>query len=70
MSQIEARIPRAKEILLEVLRQPETTKNEEIILFTIKYNPNNRNVFPIVKKYFDTSQYSKTISREKNLLSL
>ena len=36
------RILRAKEILLEILRQPKTAKNEEIIPFTITYNPNNR----------------------------
>ena len=37
-------------------------KNEDIIPFTITYNPNNPNVFPITKQSFDNFQYSKTIS--------
>ena len=49
----EASILRAKEILLELLRQPKTTKNEEIIPFPMTYNPNNSNVFPIIKQTFD-----------------
>ena len=52
-SLIEARILRAKEIPLEVLRQPKTTKSEETIPFTMTYNPNNPNVFPIIKQSFD-----------------
>ena len=38
-SAINASILRDKEIPLEVLRQPNTTKYEEIIPFTITYNP-------------------------------
>ena len=38
-SLIEASILRAKEIPLEILRQPKTAKNEEIIPFTFTYNP-------------------------------
>ena len=53
----EARILRAKEI-----RQPKIAKNEEIIPFTITYNPNNPNIFPIIKQSFDNFQYSKTMS--------
>ena len=37
-SLIEASILKVKKIPLEILRQPETTKNEGIILFTTKYN--------------------------------
>ena len=37
-------------------------KNEEIIPFTFTYNPNNPNVFPIIKQSFDNFQYSKTMS--------
>ena len=61
-SLIEASILKAKEIPFEVLRQPETTKNEEIIPFTMTYSPNNPNVFPIIKQSFDKFQYSKTMS--------
>ena len=47
---------------LEILRQQKTSKNEEIIPFTITYNANNPNVFPIIKQSFDNFQYSKTMS--------
>ena len=53
---------RAKEIPPEILRQPETAKNEEITHLIITYNPKNRNVFPIIKQDFDNFQYSKTMS--------
>ena len=53
---------RAKEIPLEILGQPKSAKNEEIIPFTITHNPNNPNVFPIIKQSFDNFQYSKTMS--------
>ena len=59
---IEASILRAKEMPLEILREPKTAKNEEIIPFTFTYNPNNPNVFPIIKQSFDNFQYSKTMS--------
>ena len=61
-SLIEARILRAKEIPLEILRQPKIAKNEEIIPFTTTYNPNNPNIFPIIKQNFENFQYSKTMS--------
>ena len=61
-SLIEASILRAKEIPLEILGQPKSAKNEEIIPFTITHNPNNPNVFPIIKQSFDNFQYSKTMS--------
>ena len=71
-SQTETRILKAKEIPLEVLRQPKTTKNEEIIPFTTTYNPNNPNIFPIIKQSFNNVQYSKTTSnifRKKKLVN-
>ena len=37
-----------KKMLLELLSQPKATKNQEIIPFTITYNPKNPNVFPKV----------------------
>ena len=49
-------------------------KNEDIIPFTITYNPNNPNVFPITKQSFDNFQYSKTMShsfhRKKTVKSM
>ena len=41
----EASLLKAKEIPLEILRQPKTTENEEIVPFTTTYNPNNPNIF-------------------------
>ena len=46
---IETSILRAKEIPLVDLRQPKTTKNEEILPFTIAYNPNNSNASVMLK---------------------
>ena len=60
-SLIEASILKAKEIPLQILWQPKAAKNEEIIPFTITYNPNNSNFFPIIKQSFDNFQYSKTM---------
>ena len=40
-SLIEASILRAKEIYLEILRQPKTAKNKDIVPFTFTYNPNS-----------------------------
>ena len=44
---IEASIVKGKEIPLEILRQPKTTKNGEIIPFTNTNNSNNATIFPI-----------------------
>ena len=60
-SLIEASILRAKEIPLEILRQPKTAKNEEIIPFIVTYNPINSNIFSVIKQSFDNFQYSKTM---------
>ena len=59
---IEASILKAKEKPLEILGQPKTAKNEDIIRFTITFNPNDPNVFPVIKKSFVNFQYSKTMS--------
>ena len=60
---MKASILKAKEIPLEVLRQLKTTKNCEIISFApTTYNPNNQNVFPIIKSSFHDFQYFKTMS--------
>ena len=48
-SLIQTGLLRAKEMPLEILRQPKTAKNEEVIPFTITYNSSNSNVFPIIK---------------------
>ena len=55
-------ILRAKEITLDVLRKPKTNSNEKITPFTITYDPNNPNVFLIIKQSFDNFSYSKIIS--------
>ena len=34
-------------------RKPKTTENEEIILFITTYNPNNQNIFPLIKQNFN-----------------
>ena len=59
---IEASVLRAKEIPLEILRQPKTAKIEEIIPFICTYNHKNPNVSPIRKQSFDNFRYSKTMS--------
>ena len=46
---IETSILRAKEIPIEDLRQPKSTKNEEILPYTIAYNPNNSNASAVLK---------------------
>ena len=61
-SLIEASILRAKEIPIQILRQPKSAKNKESIPFTISDNSNDPNVFLIIKQSFDNFQYSKTIA--------
>ena len=69
-SLIEATILRAKEIPLEIFRQPKIAKNEEIILFTFTYNLNNPNVFSIIKQSFDTISTCSTFFRGRNWSNL
>ena len=61
-SLIEVSILKHKEIPFEILRQPKTPKNEEILRFTFTYNPSNPDVFSLIKQSFDNFQYSKTVS--------
>ena len=71
-SLIEAGILKAKEIPLEILRQPKTTANKETIPFATTYNPNNPNIFPIIKQSFNNFQYSKimfNIFQKKKLVN-
>ena len=70
---IEASILKDKEIPLEVLRQLETTKNEEIIPFAMTYNHKDQNIFPIIKKKlitFSILNQCLTFFRRRNLLNL
>ena len=60
-SRTESSILRAKEIPLEILRQPRIAKNDEILRFTFTCNSNNSNVFPIIKQSLDNFQYSKAM---------
>ena len=46
-SLIEASTVKAKEIHLEILKQPKTTRNGDIIPFTNTNNSNNPIIFPI-----------------------
>ena len=48
-SLIEASILRAKEIPLKILREPKTAKIDVINPLTFTYNPNDPNIFPIMK---------------------
>ena len=58
---MEASILNSKEIPLEILRQPETSQNEEIILFITKYNPNTPNIFPVIKQSFNPFKTAKEL---------
>ena len=52
-SLIEASMLKGKEIPLEILRQPKTTKNEEVISFITRFNPNNPNIFSTIRQNFN-----------------
>ena len=58
---------KAKEIHLEILRQPKTTKNGEIIPFTNTNNSNNPIIFPIKQCPTDcqVSNYGRLLCRFK-----
>ena len=56
---------RAKEIPLEIVRQPKTFKN-----VTFTYNPNNPIVFPIIKQTFSVLKQCPTLLRGRNLSNL
>ena len=59
-SLIEARTSRAKEITLEILRQPKTAKNGKLSFhYYIQSKQSKR--FPITNQSFDNFQHSKTM---------
>ena len=58
-SLIKASILKANKITLEVLAQPKTTKNVQIIPFTTTYNPNNTNIFLIIRQSFVKQLFPK-----------
>ena len=58
-SLIKASILKANKITLEVLAQPKTAKNDEIISFPTTYNSNNPNIFLIIKQSFVKQLFAK-----------
>ena len=65
-SKIESTILKAKETPMEVLRQPRTTKNVEIISFIAIYNPNNLKLFSIINQ----TVQCPTFFRKRDLLTI
>ena len=65
-SKIESTILKAKETPMEVLRQPRTTKNVEIISFIAIYNPNNLKLFSIINQ----TVQGPTFFRKRDLLTI
>ena len=63
---IENSIKRALQVLLNELRKPKEKGREEIIPFVSTHNPNNRNIFPIIRQTFENFQHSKTMSNVFN----
>ena len=55
-------IKRALQILLNELSKPKEKGTEEIIPFLSIQNPNNPNIFPVVRQTFENFQHSKTMS--------
>ena len=51
---------------LNELRKPKEKGREEIIPFVSTHNPNNPNIFPIIRQTFENFQHSKTISNVFN----
>ena len=49
---MEASILKVKQIPVEISRLLKTAINEEIIPFITTYDPNNPNIFPIIKQSF------------------
>ena len=63
---IENRIKRALQVPLNELRKPKEKGREEIIPFLSTHNPNNPNIFPIIRQTFENFQHSKTMSNVFN----
>ena len=59
---IKNNIKRALQVLLNELRKPQEQGREEIIPFVSTHNPNNPNIFPIIRQTFESFQHSKTMS--------
>ena len=51
-------IKRALQILLNKPSKPKEKKTEETIPFLSTHNPNNPNIFPIVRQTFEKFQHS------------
>ena len=47
---------------LNELRKPKEKRAEEIIPFLSAYNPNNPNIFSIIRQTFENFQHSKIMS--------
>ena len=62
-SLIESGIKRALEIPIEQLRESKPTKEEDTLTFISTFNPNNPNVFPIIRQCFNNLSYSKSMSK-------
>ena len=60
---IENSIKRALQVPLKELRKPREKGREEIIPFGSTHNPNNPNIFPIIRQTFENFQHSKTMSK-------
>ena len=54
-------IKRDLQIPLHKLRKPKEKRTEEIIPFFSTHNPNNPNIFLIIRKTFENFQHSKTM---------
>ena len=63
---IENSIKRASQVPLNDLRKPKEKGREEIISIVSTHNPNNPNIFPIIRQTFENFQYSKTMSNVFN----
>ena len=63
---IENSIKRALQVPLNELRKPKEKGREEIIPFVSTHNPNNPNIFPIIRQTFESFQHSKTMSNVFN----
>ena len=58
---IENSIRRALQIPLHKLRKPKEKVAEEIIHFLSTQNPNNCNIFPVIRQIFEDFQHYKTM---------
>ena len=59
---IENSIKRALQILSNELRKRKEKGAGKVITFVSTHNPNNPNIFPIIRQIFENFQHSKTMS--------